>query len=204
MLEYLDVPIYDGAYSYVAKKLDRFGIDTSHFTKRHRNGGKALVPRGELTVAVAESKSVAGVLRALGQPNSGSARARVQRSIAAYGMSTAHFVGQGHRRGRPSPARKSAAEILRCSEPGSRRTKTALLRRALNESGVARVCGCCGLGEVWMGQRLVLEIDHLNGDRLDNRIDNLRYLCPSCHSQTRTFSGRRSLLSPTQRERSGQ
>ncbi|MFE7410356.1 HNH endonuclease [Streptomyces laurentii] len=41
------------------------------------------------------------------------------------------------------------------------------------------------------GRRLVLEIDHANGDRLDNRAENLRYLCPSCHSQTGTFSNRR-------------
>nr|WP_233435863.1 MULTISPECIES: HNH endonuclease [Streptomyces] len=41
--------------------------------------------------------------------------------------------------------------------------------------------------------RLVLEIDHINGDRLDNRRENLRYLCPSCHSQTQTFSNRRGL-----------
>ncbi|WP_420717446.1 HNH endonuclease [Streptomyces sp. WM6378] len=35
-----------------------------------------------------------------------------------------------------------------------------------------------------------MEIDHVNGDRLDNRRENLRYLCPSCHSQTGTFSNR--------------
>ncbi|MFE2931499.1 HNH endonuclease signature motif containing protein [Streptomyces sp. NPDC059278] len=43
------------------------------------------------------------------------------------------------------------------------------------------------------GDRLVLEIDHINGDRLDNRQKNLRYLCPSCHSQTETFSKRRNV-----------
>ncbi|MFH9618260.1 HNH endonuclease [Streptomyces pratensis] len=41
----------------------------------------------------------------------------------------------------------------------------------------------------------MLEIDHVSGDHLDNRRENLRYLCPSCHSQTETFSKRRS---PTQ------
>ncbi|MFE7328455.1 HNH endonuclease [Streptomyces sp. NPDC057565] len=50
----------------------------------------------------------------------------------------------------------------------------------------------CGIGETWQGKLLVLEIDHINGDRIDNRRENLRYLCPSCHSQTESFSNRRS------------
>ncbi|MEV7953395.1 HNH endonuclease signature motif containing protein [Streptomyces sp. NPDC088141] len=73
---------------------------------------------------------------------------------------------------------------------GAPRTKTALLRRALDETGVPQVCGECGLGGVWQGKRLALEVDHVNGDRLDNRAENLRYLCPSCHSQTPNFSSR--------------
>ena len=47
----------------------------------------------------------------------------------------------------------------------------------------------CGLSE-WINGKLVLELDHINGDHTDNRIENLRYLCPNCHSQTDTFRGR--------------
>ncbi|OMI33828.1 HNH endonuclease signature motif containing protein [Streptomyces sparsogenes] len=155
-----------------------------------RRGTKRPLPRDELLRAVAESYSVAGVLRALELPNGGASRALVQRSIASYGISTAHFIGQGHQGGRLSPHRKSAAAILRKLEPGAARTKSSQLRRALAESAVPRVCGECGTGDTWQGRRLVLEIDHINGDRWDNRLENLRYLCPSCHSQTRTFSGR--------------
>ena len=48
-------------------------------------------------------------------------------------------------------------------------------------------CEGCGLPDEWQGKRLVLEIDHVNGRHNDNRPENLRFLCPNCHSQTETF-----------------
>ena len=48
----------------------------------------------------------------------------------------------------------------------------------------------CGQGEQWNGKKLVLQLDHINGDSSDNQILNLRLLCPNCHSQTDTFAGR--------------
>ncbi len=150
-------------------------------------------PREELMRAVATSHSMAAVMRTLGKhPYNGTARAKAKQSIAAYGLSTAHFTGQGHNAGRVSPARRGAEEILQQFPAGSSRTKTGLLRRALDEARLPQTCRLCGLGTVWQGQRLVLEIDHVDGDRLNNRLENLRYLCPSCHSQTETFSKRRN------------
>ncbi|OAR25985.1 HNH endonuclease [Streptomyces sp. ERV7] len=217
MCEYLGYPPSDSPYSLIRQRLDRFGIDTTHFTsgRRYSAGVIPREPLVPLVPLVAESTSMAGVLKALGLDDNGAARARLRHSLDAHGISTDHFTGQGHFRGEVSPYRKSAAEtlvrreagssrtktaLLRRAlsaaetlvrrEAGSSRTKTALLRRALDELGVPRVCAACGIGDTWQGQRLVLEIDHLSGDRLDNRRENLRYLCPSCHSQTSTFSNR--------------
>ncbi|MGW4030426.1 HNH endonuclease [Streptomyces sp. NPDC004838] len=189
MMLFMGLSPDDAPYSHIRKKLDQFGIDTSHFTSGLRYGARAL-PRAELASAVAASSSLAGVLRALGLPADGARRELLKRSLRAYGISTEHFRGQGHNRGVPSPQRKSAAEILRRLDSGSPRTKTALLRRALDDLGVPHACSACGIDDIWQGKRLVLEIDHISGDRLDNRIENLRYLCPSCHSQTITFSNR--------------
>lgn len=189
MLEFMGYPPHDSPYSHIRKKLDRFGIDTSHFTSGRRYGASPL-PFDRLSTAVAESRSLAGVLKHLGLADNGAARAHVKRSIGVHGLSSAHFTGQGHRRGSPSPNRQSASDILRRLESGSARAKTVMLRRALDEIGVPHTCGECGIGDTWQGKRLVLEIDHINGDRLDNRSENLRYLCPSCHSQTVTFGGR--------------
>lgn len=145
----------------------------------------------ELKRAVAESVSIAGAMRALGlSPQSGYSRARVKELVKAHGISTAHFTGQGHGRGRPSAYRKTADEILRRLPDGAPRARREQLLRALGERGVAYECGICGTGEVWRGKRLVLEIDHVNGDRRDNRLGNLRFLCPNCHAATETWCGR--------------
>ena len=50
-------------------------------------------------------------------------------------------------------------------------------------------CDICGIKE-WHGKKIILELDHINGRRNDNRKENLRFLCPNCHSQTKTFRGR--------------
>ena len=55
-------------------------------------------------------------------------------------------------------------------------------------------CECCGIGEEWNGKHLVLELDHINGNSRDHRLENLRILCPNCHSQTPTFRGRKMTL----------
>lgn len=51
-------------------------------------------------------------------------------------------------------------------------------------------CQLCGLGPEWNGKDLVLQIDHKNGDKYDHRFENLRYLCPNCHSQTETYGSK--------------
>ena len=52
-------------------------------------------------------------------------------------------------------------------------------------------CECGNKGE-WRNKKLVLQLDHKNGDTYDNRLENLCFLCPNCHSQTETFSGKNS------------
>ncbi|MFB6710887.1 MULTISPECIES: HNH endonuclease signature motif containing protein [unclassified Streptomyces] len=191
MLEFMGIVPYDSLYAHISRRLEKFGIDTAHFTGSGRQGGQPHFSREEITRAVEESRSMAGVIRALGKhPLNGAGRAKAKRSIALYELSTAHFMGQGHNAGCPPSTRRAAQDILQRLPAGAPRTKTALLRRALDETGVPQACGECGLGGVWQDKRLVLEVDHVNGDRLDNRAENLRYLCPSCHSQTPNFSRR--------------
>lgn len=65
-----------------------------------------------------------------------------------------------------------------------------LKKRLLKEGYLTYECAICGNKGIWNNQELVLQLDHKNGDNTDNRLSNLRLLCPNCHSQTDTFSGR--------------
>lgn len=188
MLHQLGTPVCSGSRAYLRRRLAHYAIDTAHFAPT--SAAARPIPRQELAAAVAAARSCAAAIRLLGLPVNGSTRRLLSRSIAAHGLSTTHFTGQAHARGSSSPTRRTAQDILRRRAPGSPRTSTRLLRRALDDCAVPHRCAACGLGDRWQGKRLVLEIDHINGDRADNRLANLRYLCPSCHSQTRTFAKR--------------
>ncbi len=66
----------------------------------------------------------------------------------------------------------------------------ATVRRVLIAEGLLDYeCAECKISE-WGGREITLELDHTNGIRTDNRIENLRFLCPNCHSQTPTYKGR--------------
>lgn len=62
-------------------------------------------------------------------------------------------------------------------------------QRIVNQNLLEYKCSKCGIDH-WQGETIVLDLDHINGNNRDNRISNLRYLCPNCHSQTDTYKGR--------------
>jgi len=65
-----------------------------------------------------------------------------------------------------------------------------LRKKLLKYGAIEEKCYLCPLKNEWNGKPLVLQLDHINGVHNDNRIENLRLLCPNCHSQTPTFCGK--------------
>ncbi len=70
-------------------------------------------------------------------------------------------------------------------------SRSVLRRRIIKENLLDYKCAICGISE-WNNKKISLEIDHINGINNDNRIENLRFLCPNCHSQTSTYGSKNS------------
>lgn len=71
----------------------------------------------------------------------------------------------------------------------SKHARCVLRRAIISENLIPYKCAICGITE-WQGKNLSLELDHINGINNDNRLENLRFLCPNCHSQTVTYGSK--------------
>ena len=141
-----------------------------------------------LREAVGTSLSIRTVLCSLGLRPAGGNYRTVRDAIRRLGLDTSHFRGHAWRRGFSVPVvpARPLHEVL----VAGRRTQSSSLRQRLLAAGLLRhACAECGVSE-WRGAPLSLELDHVNGDHADNRLENLRLLCPNCHSQTPTYRGR--------------
>ena len=151
-------------------------------------GTRRKYTRELLSEAVDASTSVAGVLRHLGLNPTGGAHAHISRAIKAFDIDTSHF--RRYNALAHSTTRLPPDRILVVLPDGARRAKPNMLTRAMVESGVTYRCAMCGCDGRWQGMPLTLEIDHIDGHYRNNRLENLRFLCPNCHRQTPNFAGR--------------
>lgn len=146
-------------------------------------------PDEEFSRAVSKSTSIAGVLRTLGVPCSGWNYRRVHVQVERDGLDISHWLGQAYLRGQSHDFKKSTplSDIL---VEYSTYSNGVHLKRRLISAGLLRPeCYECGITD-WRGKRLALHLDHINGVRNDQRLENLRLLCPNCHSLTETYAGR--------------
>lgn len=104
------------------------------------------------------------------------------------GLDTSHFIGQGWRIGNRAPVVPALPleEVLVVGRYYmTNRLKSRLIASNLKQAE----CETCSR-RTWNGGPIPLELDHVNGRRDDNRLENLRLLCPNCHAQTDTYRGR--------------
>lgn len=121
------------------------------------------------------------MLTALGLRAAGGNYVQVQRVIRELGLPVGHFNGKGWRKGSREAVvpQKLLAELL---VQHSTYQSFKLKKRLFSEGMKRPTCELCGWAKKSLDGRLPLELDHINGDRTDNRLNNLRILCPNCHS----------------------
>ena len=167
-----------GNYETIRLRIVQLGLDTRHWLRR----GRVTASESQLREAVANSTTMSETITALGWPLTSGSRGRLNQMLALYQVDTGHF-----RRG----SKGSGLNRVPIQDVLGRATVQSnwLKRRLIDEGLLFPLCEFCGCDE-WMGNPIPLELDHINGDRSDNRLENLRVLCPNCHALTPTYRGR--------------
>ena len=146
----------------------------------------------EFIIAVKTSTSIRQVLNKLGLKEAGGNYSITKTRIKNLGLDTSHFKGQAWNKGKTLGPRKPVEELL-VNDRKHPYQSFKLKNRLLQEGIKIHQCECCGITE-WRGKPTPLELDHINGINYDNRLENLRLLCPNCHAQTDTYRGRNKTL----------
>lgn len=144
----------------------------------------------QLVAAVKCSYSIRGVIKLLNLVPAGGNYTQVNKRIYDLELDTTHFTGSrwnvGSRRRRTNFGTPLGLLLVNGSEYQSYKLKNRLIR----EGVLLPYCVLCGWCEHSPDGRLPLELDHINGDHKDNRLENLRILCPNCHSLQPTHRGK--------------
>lgn len=132
---------------------------------------------------IKNSSSYSECLRTLGLGTRGGSSSDVlKRRIKELNCSTQHFKGRT-----TSATRYTLEDIL---VENSKYTAISALKEKLIKANLLEYkCSKCGISE-WQNQPISLQLDHINGINDDHRLENLRFLCPNCHSQTETYAGK--------------
>ena len=186
-----------GNYHVMRAHIQRVGIDAAHLPGSDVGAGAA--PRRRWTTtdlenAVRDSDSISEVSRRLGYTPNGGVHRMIVAHIRKLGLDRSHFSGIAWAKGQKR--RDLSLPLAEVLVEGSTYGSSRLRERLVAEGLLLPECAGCGLTE-WRGERLPLHLDHINGDHTDNRLENLRILCPNCHSITKTWCNRRGRRSPT-------
>ena len=138
--------------------------------------------------------SVSQLVRNLGLRNTGGNYRNITNKLHFWNIDTTHFKGQGWSKDLKAENNKSLQEIRKKNSFSDEEVFCENSRCSYNGSVVKRLlkkgweykCKICNLSE-WQNKKIALHLDHINGIGNDNRLFNLRFLCPNCHQQTETW-----------------
>jgi len=146
----------------------------------------AELTKDEMQKLIIDSKSINEILKQLNVNSNGSGAYKTFRNhCKRLGVESPVYENNGNSVIGPKIDLK---DIL--VENSTYQNISRLKKRLVSENILEyRCCECGNTGE-WNGNKLILQLDHINGNHSDNRIENIRFLCPNCHSQTLTYAGK--------------
>lgn len=122
-------------------------------------------------------------LKNLGKSSSGSAVKLLKKQLEEFGIEVTFDNSAKVKNFERKPIEYYLQENLECDSK-------SLKKRLIDEGLKENKCERCGITE-WMGEPITFQLDHINGNHSDNRLENLQILCPNCHSQTATWGMKR-------------
>ena len=142
-----------------------------------------------LLTAIQNAECISDVCRLLGITSTAANYRTFHKYCLRYGLDTSHFVRvtQRHKQANINK-RKCSFEDIFCEN--STYAQAPLRKRIIKDGMIPYKCSCCGNTGEWLKKPISLQLDHINGVNNDHRVDNLRWLCPNCHSQTVTYTGK--------------
>jgi len=144
----------------------------------------------DLRIAASKSRSIRQVLSCLGLKEAGGNYSQIKKYLDSYKIDIAHFKGRGWNKGLKGLVTTPRIPIEKILVKNSTFQSYKLKKRLFRAGLKLPRCEECGWAEKTKDGRLPLELDHINGDASDNRLNNLRVLCPNCHSLKPTHRGR--------------
>lgn len=137
---------------------------------------------------IKNSANIAEVLFKLGYTVKGNSwgYSQVKQRMTDLNLSSANFKGKNAYYETNKEREISPDKLFRIN---CKHTRTVLRRNIIRNNLLPYKCAICGISK-WNNKTLSLELDHINGMNNDNRLENLRFLCPNCHSQTTTYGSR--------------
>ena len=159
------------------------------------------IPKEKLEEAVKSSKTMGAVIANLGWSASPPDYNLIIEALDYWGIDHSHLRrNRDHKRCRRKighdKTREEIIEEFFVDSPAQKVSWATLLRMISEYDLLPPNCSECGIFPKWNGLPLAIHTDHINGVNTDNRLENLRRLCPNCHSQTATYSGRNKKAVP--------
>ncbi len=148
-----------------------------------------MYPKNIIEQIISKSYSIADFLRRLDLKANGANYSLFRKLKEIYNLSDSHFTGMGWSKGKKGKCHIEIP-IENVLVENSNYTCTSSLKRKLKKFNLIEdKCSICSINS-WQGKEISLQLDHINGINNDNRLENIRLLCPNCHSQTTTFAGK--------------